>query len=180
MIYLIVGLGNIGDQYTNTRHNVGWRFLDYLNIENYQFTTDSKLKSSYVKLNYLNSNFFLIKPTTFMNLSGIAVRLFADFYKIPVENILIVYDDIDLKLGEVRFRQEGSAGTHNGMKSVIEHFGEKIPRLRIGIENRTEEQLNIPLSDYVLNRFTIKEETELKTIFEKGMQIIENKFIKNA
>lgn len=155
---LIVGLGNIGNKYTFTRHNVGFMLADSIAInENLSFRENSRLKCLMTNLRNGIDDYLIIKPTTFMNLSGEAVRAVMDYYKIAIEDILIVYDDLSLELGKIRFRANGSDGGHNGIKSVIQHLGTKeVARLKIGIGP----QPNLPSEVFVLQNFS-KEELEL-------------------
>jgi len=129
---LVVGLGNPGAEYRNTRHNIGWMVLDRL-AERYgggKFKPDRKFKAEGAQL----PGTVLLKPLTYMNLSGQSVGLLTKFYKVPLDAILVVYDDMALNLGRLRLRERGSAGGHNGLKSIIEHLGtDEIPRLRLGI-----------------------------------------------
>lgn len=151
---IIVGLGNIGKEYENTRHNVGFMFVDYYINEVLKQELNYKKRDNYY---YLETNIngekaVFIKPTTYMNLSGEAIVKVKKWYKIEDNDITVVYDDIDLNIGSFRFRESGSAGTHNGMRNILSVLKtEKLKRIRIGIENR--ENKNVPLMDYVLARF---------------------------
>ncbi len=178
---LIVGLGNVGEKYCFPRHNAGFMVLDKLALDNnFSFSEESKLKCFLAKSN----DIMYIKPTTFMNLSGEAVRAVMDYYKIDVKDILIVYDDIALDLGRIRFRANGSDGGHNGIKSIIKHVGTKeFDRLKIGIGP----QPNIPSENYVLQNFpkdqldTLKEvlkraDEAIKFYLENDIQKAQNKF----
>ena len=178
---LIVGLGNVGEKYCFTRHNAGFMELDKLALDNnFSFREESKLKCFLAKSN----DVMYIKPTTFMNLSGEAVRAVMDYYKIDVKDILIVYDDIALDLGRLRFRANGSDGGHNGIKSIISHVGTKeFDRLKFGIGP----QPNIPSENYVLQNFpkdqldTLKEtlkraDEAIKFYLENDIQKAQNKF----
>lgn len=142
MKYLIVGLGNPGKEYEQTRHNIGYmaldRFVESLNIENkdkrYEFSVERHAYMTEVKVK--GRTLILIKPTTFMNLSGKAVRYWLDKEKIPIENLLIIVDDLALPLGTIRLRMGGSDGGHNGLKDIIAALGHnKFNRLRFGIGN---------------------------------------------
>lgn len=163
---LIAGLGNIGDKYCFTRHNAGFMVLDKLALDNnFSFREESKLKCFLAKSN----DTIYIKPTTFMNLSGEAVRAVMDYYKIDVKDILIVYDDIALDLGRIRFRANGSDGGHNGIKSIIKHVGTKeFDRLKIGIGP----QPNIPSENYVLQNFPKDQLETLKDVLKKSDEAI--------
>ena len=163
---LIAGLGNIGDKYCFTRHNAGFMVLDKLALDNiFSFREESKLKCFLAKSN----DIIYIKPSTFMNLSGEAVRAVMDYYKIDIKDILIVYDDIALDLGRIRFRANGSDGGHNGIKSVIKHVGTKeFDRLKIGIGP----QPNIPSENYVLQNFPKDQLETLKDVLKKSDEAI--------
>jgi PTH1 family peptidyl-tRNA hydrolase len=180
---LVVGLGNIGDKYCFNRHNAGFMAIDRIAIvNNVTFREDKKLKSYIGKYKYVDEDIMLIKPTTFMNLSGDAVQLVMNYYKIPVEDILIIYDDLSLELGKIRFRPNGSDGGHNGIKSIIKSVGtQNIPRLKIGIGP----QPPIPSEQFVLQNFYKSQLEELKPVlksceaaveyyFDNGMQKAQN------
>lgn len=158
---LIAGLGNIGDKYVFTRHNAGFMLIDSIALNsNLSFRENSRLKC--LMTNYRDGieDYLLIKPTTFMNLSGEAVRAVMDYYKLSVQDVLIVFDDLSLELGKIRFRADGSDGGHNGIKSVIQHLGtNSIARLKIGIGP----QPNIPSEVFVLQNFSKEELEVLKT-----------------
>lgn len=164
---LIAGLGNIGEKYCFTRHNAGFMVLDKLAMDNnITFKEDKKLKCFITKM----GENILIKPTTFMNLSGESVRAVMDYYKIDVKDILIVYDDIALDLGRIRFRANGSDGGHNGIKSIIKHIGtQNFDRLKIGIGP----QPNIPSENYVLQNFPKEHLEELKEVLKRADEAIE-------
>lgn len=131
-ISLIIGLGNPGRQYEETRHNVGFMLLDQIALaEGAVFKSEPKFQAHIAKL---GDGTILMKPQTFMNLSGRSVRQLLGFYKWEADRMLVVYDDVALPLGHLRFREKGSAGGHNGIKSIIEHLGgDGFPRLKLGI-----------------------------------------------
>lgn len=164
---VIVGLGNPGAKYTTTRHNIGFLYLDYLKQKFgfSEFTDKPKLKSLIAEGTLNGEKCLLVKPTTFMNLSGEAVLAVKNFYKLEFSDFLICYDDVDLMFGVTRFRESGSSGTHNGMRSIIGLLGtDQIPRLRFGV--------NIPdrkhdLASFVLSSFDDESLSELKSIFEQ-------------
>lgn len=133
-MYLIIGLGNPEADYANTRHNMGFNVINKL-AEKYNIEVKkSKFKALFGSGEIEGQKVILAKPQTFMNLSGEAVVQFVNFYKIPEENILVIYDDVDTEPGKIRIRKFGSAGTHNGMKSIVEMLNNiKFPRIRIGI-----------------------------------------------
>lgn len=171
----IIGLGNIGKEYEDTRHNTGFIILDKFANKN-NITISKKMKKSIIgEGNILGQKVVLVKPTTYMNLSGEALREIIDWYKIAMEDICIIYDDVDLKFGSVRFREKGSAGSHNGMKNIILHSGtQDISRLRVGIETR-EDNSQIPLMNYVLGKFSKEEKDTLNTsIYDLAEQNIIN------
>ncbi len=156
MKYLIVGLGNPGKEYEQTRHNIGYmaldRFVESLNIDNkdkrYEFSVERHAYMTEVKVK--GRTLILIKPTTFMNLSGKAVRYWLDKEKIPIENLLIIVDDLALPLGTIRLRMGGSDGGHNGLKDIIAALGHnKFNRLRFGIGNNFAKGRQI---DFVLGK----------------------------
>lgn len=151
---IIVGLGNIGKEYENTRHNVGFMFVDYFVKEVLNEKLEYKKRDNYyfLETKFNGEKIVILKPTTYMNLSGEAILKARNWYKVENSDILVVYDDVDLKLGNIRYREKGSAGTHNGMRNIVSVLKtEEINRIRIGIENR--ENRNIPLMDYVLGKF---------------------------
>lgn len=168
---LIVGLGNIGQKYTFTRHNVGFMLCDSIAINNnLNFRENSRLKCFMTNLRNGVDDYLIIKPTTFMNLSGESVRAVIDYYKIPIEDIIVVYDDLSLDIGKIRFRASGSDGGHNGIKSIIKHLGTKdIARLKIGIGP----QPNLPSEVFVLQNFTKEELESLKGVLSKSKDGIE-------
>lgn len=190
---IIVGLGNPGLKYEFTRHNTGFRIVDHLARE---IETEFKKVKSYYSLisrGIINDHkVILVKPQTFMNLSGRAVSKVVSYYKISFRDLLIVYDDLNLDLGQLRIRKEGSAGGHKGMESIMQYLhSEEIPRLRVGIGNPST-NFNFDCVSYVLSNFkhdeegkikdTIKLSTEaIKTViedsFEKAMRKYNRKLI---
>ncbi|MGG3737698.1 aminoacyl-tRNA hydrolase [Aeribacillus pallidus] len=154
---LIVGLGNPGTKYERTRHNIGFEVIDELAKRFSSPLTESKFKGLYTIIRYSSEKVILLKPMTYMNLSGESIRAVVDYYDIDPEHILVIYDDLDLPVGKIRLRQKGSAGGHNGIKSTIAHLGtQNFNRIRIGIDRPTN-GMSVP--DYVLGKFT-KEEWE--------------------
>ena len=148
---LIVGLGNPGAKYAGTRHNAGFSVIDEL-AERYNIKVDiSKHKALIGKGIIKGEKVILAMPQTFMNLSGESVRAIMDFYKLTVEDLIVVYDDIDLDVGKLRIREKGSAGGHNGMKNIILHSGsQEFVRVRVGVGKKPEQ---MDLADHVLGRF---------------------------
>ena len=131
--WLVVGLGNPGQKYANTRHNMGFLTVDLLAEEAGVQLNKVKFKSAYNILRFAGTRCLVMKPQTYMNLSGEAVREAAQFYKIPPERILVIYDDVSLPVGKLRVRPSGSAGGHNGIKNIIAHLGtQDFPRVKIG------------------------------------------------
>jgi len=132
---LIIGLGNPGKEYENTRHNTGFMVLDRLSEKLNIEMTQNKFKGLYGKSKYKGEDVILLKPQTYMNLSGESVRQVMDFFKINQEDILVIYDDLDMPVGKLRLRQSGSAGGHNGIKNIILHTGsQNFNRIRVGID----------------------------------------------
>lgn len=173
-MYIIAGLGNPGKEYTGTRHNVGYDALECL-ANRYNIKLNKlKFNSVYGELTINGEKVMLVKPVTYMNRSGIAIDEIIKFYKIPVENLIVIYDDIDLPLGALRIRPHGSPGTHNGMKSIVQHVGSNFVRIRIGIGKNPQ----LDLADYVLQKFSKEERDVILSIIEKSaeaaIEIIEN------
>ena len=133
-MYLIVGLGNPEEEYSKTRHNMGFNTINKIAKEYNIEVNKNKFKGLSESAIIENQKVILIKPQTYMNLSGDCVKEFADFYKVEKENILVIYDDMDVESGKIKIRKKGSAGGHNGMKSIIQRLGtEEFPRIRVGI-----------------------------------------------
>ena len=155
-MFLIVGLGNPGSQYEDTRHNIGFKVIDNIAKE-YNIEINRQKFKGMCGEGFINGEkVILLKPTTYMNLSGESVREIVDFYKLSNEDVLVIYDDISLDVGRLRIREKGSAGGHNGIKSIIAHLGTDIfPRIKVGVG-----QPNVDLVNYVLGKFT-KEEMEV-------------------
>lgn len=167
----IVGLGNPGRQYAKTRHNVGFmavdRFADHLGIK----MKDNKSFRAFIGEGQAQGHkVVLIKPQTFMNLSGEAVRAFRDFYKADVEQLIVLYDDLDTEFGKLRLRYKGSAGGHNGMKSLIQHLGtEQFKRIRLGI---SRPPVGYGVTDYVLSKFARKEREVLDRMLDDACRAL--------
>jgi PTH1 family peptidyl-tRNA hydrolase len=169
--HLIVGLGNPGREYASNRHNVGFRCLERLAAA-HDLTFDKQQKRARVALGTIREQrVVLAQPQTFMNESGCAVVPLARFYRVPLERLLVVYDDLDLPVGTVRLRPEGGSGGHKGVRSIIEQLGsQSFPRLRIGI-GRPPGQMD-PV-DYVLQDFSMEEEPVLEETLERAVAAIE-------
>ena len=167
---LIVGLGNPGKEYENTRHNVGFmtmdRLADVLNVS----IDHAKLKGEYVKMKYHGEDVILLKPMTYMNNSGESVIQVMNYFKIDVSDLLVIYDDMDMPTGKLRLRESGSAGGHNGMKSIIAHVGtQSFKRIRVGIDKHPR----IKVIDYVLGRFTKEEQPLIDEGIENAVKAVE-------
>jgi len=171
---LVVGLGNPGKKYKKNRHNLGFMVIDTLvkNLnERLKVCRRTNSKRAKVKIN--NKEVMLAKPQTFMNKSGLAVRKITNYYKIRPRDIWIIFDDIDLPLGEIRIRHQGSAGGHNGVASIIENLStDQFNRLRIGIGSNREK--NIPAEKYVLQNFNKDEIKEINQTAEKAAEKLKN------
>ena len=165
-MYIIVGLGNPSKQYEGTRHNAGFMTLDVL-ADRYNIDISEKKHKALCGKGVIEGNkVVLLKPQTFMNLSGESVRAAADFYKVAPEEIIVIYDDISLEPGQLRVRKKGSAGGHNGMKNIIAHLGtQDFPRIRVGVG---EKPAGMDLADYVLGRFSKGERELLEEAFIEG------------
>ena len=158
--WLIVGLGTPGEKYENTRHNVGFQVVDELAERQNAPVQKLKFKALTNLLTISGERVLVMKPVTYMNLSGEAVRPAADFYKIPPERILVISDDTALDPGKLRIRTKGSAGGHNGLKSIIQHLGtDQFPRVKIGVGEKPHPDYD--MADWVLSKFTGE---DLKTI----------------
>lgn len=154
-MHLIVGLGNPTKQYEGTRHNVGFETIDRIAAENHIPVEEKKHKALYGSGYIEGEKVILAKPQTFMNLSGESVRELSDYYKIPAENIIVIYDDISLDVGQLRIREKGSAGGHNGIKNIILHLGTDVfPRIKVGVGEKPK---GWDLADYVLGRYSAED-----------------------
>lgn len=173
---IIVGLGNPGKDYEKTRHNVGWMFLDYL-AKIYDQKIDKKKLDCYLtELNIDGEKVILAKPLTYMNLSGLAVLKLKKWYKVDNKDMIIIFDDIDIDFGNIRYKEKGSGGSHNGMKNIVEQLSTKdLPRIRIGIGGLKHQ--NQDLKDFVLERFTTEQINELDKIFELTKQKLYENFM---
>jgi PTH1 family peptidyl-tRNA hydrolase len=168
--YLIAGLGNPGREYKNNRHNIGFMVVDRLaekygirlgRVQQKAITGEGRIKERPV---------ILVKPQTYMNRSGDAVGPLANYYKVPLQNVLVVYDEIDLPFGTLRLRSKGGSGGHNGMKSVIQHLGQDFPRLRLGIGRPSG---RMPPAAHVLRDFGKEEEPVLLELLDSAIETIE-------
>ena len=160
---LIVGLGNPGKEYAGTRHNCGFMVIDRLASKLNVNVDQNKFKGLYAKVKYHGEDIILLKPQTYMNLSGESVNAVMNFFKIDKEDLLVIYDDLDMPVGKLRLRKTGSAGGHNGIKNIILHTGsQNFNRIRVGIDRSKY----IKVVDYVLSRFS-KVESEA---IEQGIE----------
>ncbi len=169
-MYLIVGLGNPEPEYSKTRHNMGFDVINKISEESGIAVKKEKFNSLYGTGIIKGEKVVLVKPQTYMNLSGEAVIKFADFYKVEPENILIIYDDIDIETGIIKIRKKGGAGNHNGMKSVVHELGTTdFPRIRVGTGNN-EKIVN--LINYVISKVNDEEYEKLKSGVEKATEAV--------
>ena len=150
--WLVVGLGNPGDKYENTRHNVGFLTIDHIAEEQRVPVQKLKYRALTNTVELGGAKALLMKPVTYMNLSGEAVGEAARFYKIPADHVLVISDDVSLPLGKLRIRKGGSAGGHNGLKNIIQHLGtDQFPRVRVGVGQKPHPDYD--LADWVLGKF---------------------------
>ena len=168
---MIVGLGNPGKQYEMTRHNIGFLCIDQLeNNYNLAFKFESSFNAMVATKLIGGEKCIFVKPQTYMNLSGEAVGKIMKYYKIDINDMIVVYDDMDLPFGSLRLREKGSAGGHNGIKSLIAHLGtQEFKRIRVGISGHA----NIEAKDYVLGRFSKDEQTALPLIKDRVSKALE-------
>ena len=158
--WLIVGLGNPGREYEKTRHNAGFRALDILADQLGTKVDKLKYQGLYAQVNYEGKKLFLLKPQTYMNLSGRSVLQLSAYFNIPPQRIIVMFDDISLEPGRLRIRADGSAGGHNGIKSIIQEVGsQEFPRVKIGVGAKPNP--NFDLADWVLSTFSANEEKAL-------------------
>ena len=185
-MYIIAGLGNPGKQYEMTRHNIGFHTIDYIADKHNVKMKKLKFKAVYGEGNIAGEKVYLVKPQTYMNLSGESIADMAKFYKIPPENIIVINDDISLDTGRIRVRGKGSAGGHNGLKSIIYQLqSDAFPRVKMGVGAPKHEDHD--LADFVLGRFTkdeipvmedaiIKAEGAVCEILRNGVNSAMNKY----
>lgn len=170
--WLLVCLGNPGDQYENTRHNVGWMVADEVADRQNAPIQRLKFKALTNILTISGEKVLVMKPVTYMNLSGEAVRPAADFYKVPPEHILVVSDDTALAVGRLRIRKSGSAGGHNGLKNIIQQLGtDQFPRLRVGVGEKPHPDYD--LADWVLGRFTGEDKKAIDASVRRAADAVE-------
>jgi PTH1 family peptidyl-tRNA hydrolase len=159
-MHIIVGLGNPTEKYQATRHNVGWDAITRLS-DDYKIPLDFKKHKAICGKGYMEGEkVILAQPITYMNLSGESVRELVDFYKVSPEEVIVIYDDISLEVGQLRIRKKGSAGGHNGIKSIISHLGtDEFPRIKVGVGDKPK---GWDLADYVLSRFQGEEQASIR------------------
>ncbi|MFC4403575.1 aminoacyl-tRNA hydrolase [Gracilibacillus xinjiangensis] len=167
----IVGLGNPGRKYEKTRHNAGFMVIDYL-LERHNWKLEKqKFNGLYTMETWEDEKVILLEPQTFMNLSGECLRPLMDFYQLEPEDVVVIYDDLDLPLGKVKLRQTGGHGGHNGVRSIIDHLGTKqFNRIRFGIGRPVQP---IPVIDYVLGKFSADEQAALDDSIEHAANALE-------
>ncbi len=170
--WLLVCLGNPGDQYENTRHNVGFMVADELGERQNKAIQRLKYKALTATMELGGQKVLVMKPVTYMNLSGEAVRVAAQFYKIPPERVLVVSDDVSLPVGKLRIRKNGSAGGHNGLRSIIAQLGsDQFPRLKIGVGEKPHPDYD--LADWVLGKFQGEDKKTIDAAVKKAADAVE-------
>ncbi|CCW38959.1 aminoacyl-tRNA hydrolase [Streptococcus agalactiae] len=166
MVKMIVGLGNPGSKYNDTKHNIGFMAVDRIVKKlDVNFTEDKNFKAE-ISSDFINGEkIYFIKPTTFMNNSGIAVKALLTYYNISIKDMIIIYDDLDMEVGKIRFRQKGSAGGHNGIKSIIAHLGtQEFDRIKVGI-GRPNGRMTV--INHVLGKFDKNDEIMISNTLDK-------------
>ncbi len=170
-MYIIVGLGNPGKQYEHTRHNVGFEVIDRLAEKHDILMTERKHRAFCGKGLIGGQKAMLVKPQTFMNLSGESVKSAVDFYQIGTDELIVVYDDVSLSPGQLRIRRAGSAGGHNGIKNIIAQLGtQEFPRVKVGVGEKPE---RMDLADYVLSHFSKSEWEMMEEAFKEAADAVE-------
>ena len=168
-MFLIVGLGNPGKEYEGTRHNIGFETIDYLSKKYNIDVNRTKFKGIFGEGFINNKKVVLLKPSTYMNLSGESIREAINFYKLENEEVLVIYDDISLEVGKIRIREKGSAGGHNGIKSIIANMSTDVfPRIKIGVG-----QPKGDLVSHVLGKFSQEEISDLNEVIEASSEAVE-------
>lgn len=171
-MYIIAGLGNPSKEYEGTRHNAGFQVIDRI-AEKYNISVDTKKHRALIGKGMIaGQKVILAKPQTYMNLSGESIRSLLDYYKIDEESeLVIIYDDISLEPGQIRIRAKGSAGGHNGIKSIIQHLGGQVfPRIKVGVG---EKPPKMDLADYVLGHFSKEEKEQMNEGYEHAVHALE-------
>lgn len=171
-MYLFVGLGNPDKEYQNTKHNIGFIVIEnFINTnKDIQYKKNLKFNSILYEVFLNDIKFLMCMPLTYMNLSGISVKQIVDFYKIPSTEVIVIHDDMDIKIGEFKIKFDGESAGHNGIKSIISYIGKNFYRIRIGI-NRPKDK---NYKDYVLKKLTPEEMIEIKSLLPKIDIVIKN------
>lgn len=170
---LIVGLGNPGKEYEGTRHNIGFQIIDFFAHSNNIEITKKKFNGFYTELNVNQEKVILLKPQSYINLSGEVIYKFINFYKISVEDVLIIHDDLDLLLGTFKLKKKGSSGGHNGLKNIELHLGtQEYKRIKVGISNNK----NMDTKDYVLGKINKEEELILDNVKREVLVVLNDYF----
>jgi len=182
-IFIVAGLGNPGREYESTRHNAGFAVVDALaERHDLSWRTQSRFEAKIGRWDRADGRTgVLAKPQTFMNESGRAVRALADFYKVPPDGIIVIYDDLTIELGRIKLSVRGSAGGHNGVASLLEHLGNGFPRYRIGIGPKRPPEMD--LKDFVLGRFAPEEQTvfdQLLSTYVDGLDLLIERGLETA
>lgn len=160
---LVVGLGNPGSKYDNTRHNIGFMFLDHM-AKTYNTSFSRKNNYEIAEINISGEKVLLLKPQTFMNLSGEAVNAVCSFYKITADDIIVIYDDLDMMFGKLRVKDNSSSGGHNGIKNIISHLHtQQFMRIKVGINNEFKKDVK----SFVLSKFSKSELSDLDNLYTK-------------
>nr|WP_255731558.1 aminoacyl-tRNA hydrolase [Solibacillus sp. MA9] len=171
VVKLIIGLGNPGKPYEHTRHNIGFDVIDELANRWNAPLNQSKFNGMYASVHRPEGKVILLKPLTYMNLSGESVRPLMDYFDIDIEDIIVIYDDLDLETGKLRLRAKGSAGGHNGIKSLIQHLGtQEFNRIRVGV-NRPPAGMKV--ADYVLSKFSKDDQPVVTEAIDKSCDAVE-------
>lgn len=170
-MYVIAGLGNPGREYEGTRHNVGFMTLDAL-ADKYNIDVREKAFKGLIGKGVIEGNkVILVKPQTYMNLSGECIRQVMDYYKVDPSEFIVIYDDISLVPGGIRIRKKGSAGGHNGIKNIIAHLGtQEFPRIKVGVGDKPP---RMDLADYVLSRFSKEDREKMEQAFKDAAEAVE-------
>lgn len=170
-MYIVVGLGNPGQKYYDNRHNIGFRVIDKMAKEYSIKLNKLKFKSEYNEIRINGEKVILLKPQTYMNNSGEAIKEVKDFFEVETKNIIVIHDDIDLDYSRIKVKKSGGSGTHNGLRSILNHIKDKdFPRIRFGI-GKPPEYMN--LADYVLGNFSKNEVENLDDFIKESVEIVE-------
>ncbi|UQK58517.1 aminoacyl-tRNA hydrolase [Fenollaria massiliensis] len=163
---LIVGLGNPGDRFDGTRHNAGFETIDILADELNVKLNNAKFHAQFGYTTYNGDKLYLMKPMTYMNESGIAIREFMAYYKLDIKDLIVIVDDIDINFATLRIKKSGSAGTHNGLKSIVYQLNnDKFTRVKIGVGNKPE---HFDLADFVLSRYSKEEKVDIEKTYKNA------------